>query len=362
MSIECKWQGKKSFLGFCLANVKLVIFIYRIEDQKIVTVSYIDTLKQNTTLNAIPQDLVVFVPDDKNDLSQFIKWFNSRQRTSREYWLLDISNWSSIQDVKTNMQNLNLDLDDDLYWFQNSANGTIEVYEVYRIHQDFDIKIKPYETWTNGSQIMVPILEKWVRRSNLEKAQFNVVTLVSNPYITELIPTAPGNFEMKGMFAEVFFALQGVLNFTFILTRPPDGQWGSLQSDGTWTGMVRELQEGRADIAATDFTVTRARSDVITFAQPITQIYHSLFIQNPSGTFNYMAYIEPMKNMAWLMIAVFCLFAPLVLFFTTRLGNNEPTKHEFTWGKSQVFVLSALTMRGWSDTPNQLASRCAFAV
>ena len=85
MSIECKWQGEKSFLGFCLANVKLVIFIYRIEDQKIVTVSYIDTLKQNTTLNTIPQDLVVFVPDDKNDLSQFIKWFNSRQKTSREY-------------------------------------------------------------------------------------------------------------------------------------------------------------------------------------------------------------------------------------------------------------------------------------
>ena len=112
----------------------------------------------------------------------------------------------------------------------------------------------------------------------------------------------------------------------------------------------------------TDFTVTRARSDVITFAQPITQIYHSLFIQNPSGTFNYMAFIEPMNSMSWLFVGVFCIFAPIGLFLTTRFGRNEPKKSEFTWGKSQIFVLSALTMRGWSDTPNQLASRCAFIV
>ena len=48
------------------------LFFYRVEDQKIVTVSYIDTIKQTTTtLKTLPQDLVVFVPDDQNDLSQF---------------------------------------------------------------------------------------------------------------------------------------------------------------------------------------------------------------------------------------------------------------------------------------------------
>ena len=64
-----------------------------------------------------------------------------------------------------------------------------------------------------------------------------------------MIATAvPGEFEMKGMFPEVFFILQYALNFTFVVTKPPDGQWGAIQSDGTWSGMVRELQEDRADI------------------------------------------------------------------------------------------------------------------
>ena len=56
---------------------------------------------------------------------------------------------------------------------------------------------------------------------------------------------------MEGMFADVLFALQDILNFTYVLKRPPDGQWGSLQSDGTWSGMIRELQEERIDIGST---------------------------------------------------------------------------------------------------------------
>ena len=39
-----------------------------------------------------------------------------------------------------------------------------------------------------------------------------------------------------------------ILNFTFELKRSPDGNWGSIQPDGTWNGMIRELQTKRADI------------------------------------------------------------------------------------------------------------------
>ena len=109
-----------------------------------------------------------------------------------------------------------------------------------------------------------------------------------------------------------------MLNFTFTLIKPEDGQWGALQADGSWTGMVHLLQTQQVDIAATDFTVTRARSDVITFAQPITQIYHSLFIQNPSGTFNYMAYIEPLHYLAWVFLGIFCLVTPPFMFLTAK--------------------------------------------
>ena len=124
------------------------------------------------------------------------------------------------------------------------------------------------------------------------------------------------------------------MNFTYHLSKSPDGQWGATQPDGSWSGMVKELQEQRSDMgkfqiskvswisikrkssfdycfkAITDFTITMERSAVMTFAQPIVIYYHSLFIKNPTGTFNYMAYIEPLHYMAWVGIALFVLLTP----------------------------------------------------
>ncbi len=141
-------------------------------------------------------------------------------------------------------------------------------------------------------------------------------------------------------FFEPRFFLQKIMNFTFTLTQPPDGQWGSKRTDDTWTGMVGLLADQTIDIgelrqvqkqnievnqipvflfqAATDFTVTKERSVVITFAEPITQIYHSLFIKNPSGTYNYMAYIEPLHYLSWIVILLFSSAVPLVMFATFR--------------------------------------------
>ena len=70
--------------------------------------------------------------------------------------------------------------------------------------------------------------------------------------------------------------------------------------------------------APTDFTVTNARSKVITFISPINKIYHALFIKNPSETYNYAAYTEPMHWLAWVSLLVFIAVVPPILFITAR--------------------------------------------
>ena len=49
------------------------------------------------------------------------------------------------------------------------------------------------------------------------------------------------------------FFLQDIMNFTYTLRKPPDGQWGSLTKNGTWTGMVNELLHKKADIGMDTF-------------------------------------------------------------------------------------------------------------
>jgi hypothetical protein len=38
------------------------------------------------------------------------------------------------------------------------------------------------------------------------------------------------------------------MNFTYTLRQPPDKQWGSLQPDKSWNGMVRLLADKKFDI------------------------------------------------------------------------------------------------------------------
>ena len=108
------------------------------------------------------------------------------------------------------------------------------------------------------------------------------------------------------------------MNFSYTLIKPPDGQWGSIQPDGAWSGMVNLLANQDIDIATTDFTVTEERSTVMTFAVPITEIYHTLFIKNPAEKFNLLAYIEPMHLFAWVGLFVLLSTVPPLLFLAIR--------------------------------------------
>ena len=224
-----------------------------------VSFKFIQEVDQNISLSKDPQDLVVFIPDEyeiDDHVEKFLGWFNQRKRTNKEFWLFDITFLGTIELAKEMLKNLKLDLDDDLYCFSNSKEG-IYLYEVYRIHEDYDITVKQYGFWSSNNGLTFPMHEKWTRRKNMEKAKLKVMTLVSYPYITEMPRTAiPGEFEMKGMYADIFFALQYVLNFTFAITKPPDEQWGAIQSDGTWTGMVRELEQRKADIGNYNYPIS----------------------------------------------------------------------------------------------------------
>ena len=60
-------------------------------------------------------------------------------------------------------------------------------------------------------------------------------------------PQLPRKFVPK-KFLAIIFSLQNLLNFTYKLRPPPDRQWGAKRADGSWTGIIGELDEKRADI------------------------------------------------------------------------------------------------------------------
>ena len=61
------------------------------------------------------------------------------------------------------------------------------------------------------------------------------------------------------------------MNFTFDVKVSPDLKYGSIQSDGTWNGIVRELQIQNADIGKVCF---HKFFDTIDFKQCLQLLHH----------------------------------------------------------------------------------------
>ena len=120
----------------------------------------------------------------------------------------------------------------------------------------------------------------------------------------------------------------------------------------------------------------------MTFSRPIDEIYHAVFIQNPAKAYHYRAFTSQFTNMAWVMISVWIITAPPILFIAARLvhsnsrllqtnvliilrkchryGGRDQNINEFTLSKVYTMVIGAFTRRGYNRAPVTWKARIAF--
>ena len=81
----------------------------------------------------IDEDLQVFIPNTKmieESIKELVEMYSLRKRNNREYWLIDIGYWTANVDdrtsfydrIRNDLRDLQLDLDDDLFFFEGKTN------------------------------------------------------------------------------------------------------------------------------------------------------------------------------------------------------------------------------------------------
>ena len=86
------------------------------------------------------EDLHVFIPNSEMmevTIKQFIEMYSLRTKKSREYWLVDIGYWTGngedrdnfYRKIRHDLIDLQLDLDDDLYFFEGKTE--LDYYDMY---------------------------------------------------------------------------------------------------------------------------------------------------------------------------------------------------------------------------------------
>ena len=171
--------------------------------------------------------------------------------------------------------NLTLRLDTRLYMYTSSVN-TISLTEVYAVNGKK--KVQTVGTWRGNTGLIVPMKSMWERRRNLEGILIRVAT-ISLPGLHEIHYSKSGESVIggSGMFLEPLNILEKELNFTWKLIPSNDGQWGAMDNNGTWTGLISMLISEQIDIAAASLSVTEARSRVVTFSGTIADAEWTLF-------------------------------------------------------------------------------------
>ena len=70
--------------------------------------------------------------------------------------------------------------------------------------------------------------------------------------------------------------------------------------------------------AVADFALTHIRSTAVSFLNPIQQYTHGIFIENPSGSYNFTAFSDPFHYLVWIAVLGLIVFTPIVLYLTVR--------------------------------------------
>lgn len=184
---------------------------------------------------------------------------------------------------------------------------------------------------------------------------FRISALSNRPY--QEMHNSSGideSWHLTGMYPDVFHVIQSYLNFTYTLSVPEDGQWGAQvmpttiwfmwssnswvhawpfqNDDGTWTGVIGQLHRKEIDLSPISFTRTKIRSEVVDFSLPVTNFHHRFFIQNPSSTYNWWAYVEPLTLTVWVAVVVLTLILSPVLALTANARmviQEEHNKYVF---------------------------------
>ena len=141
-------------------------------------------------------------------------------------------------------------------------------------------------------------------------------------------------------------------------------QYGVQLANGSWTGMVRHLQEGSADLALSWFALSPARLQVMDFIDevPIRTYWNALFVQQTSRfqTESMLdALTKPLGVDVWLSLLATLLVVSLVLWLVLRGSRSEPleSRRDYGPGACLLSIYGGFMMQGYVRTPASAAGR-----
>ncbi|KAM4630042.1 glutamate receptor ionotropic, kainate 5-like [Polymixia lowei] len=205
-----------------------------------------------------------------------------------------------------------------------------------------------------------------------------VTTILENPYVMRKANYQDfhGNDQYEGFCVDMLRELADILKFSFKIKLVDDGLYGAPEPNGSWTGMVGELINRKAELAVAGFTITSEREKVIDFSKPFMSLGISILYRVHMGRKpGYFSFLDPFSPAVWLFMLLAYLAVSCVLFLAARLSpyewyNPHPClrerrdllENQYTLGNSLWFPVGGFMQQGSEIMPRALSTRCVSGV
>ncbi|XP_034030303.1 glutamate receptor ionotropic, kainate 5 isoform X2 [Thalassophryne amazonica] len=253
------------------------------------------------------------------------------------------------------------------------TNYTLRILEKHRGgHKEIGIWYSNDTLAMNSTSLDINVSETLANKTLI------VTTILENPYVMrkDNYQDFQGNSQYEGFCVDMLRELEDILKFSFKIKLVDDGLYGAPEPNGSWTGMVGELINRKADLAVAAFTITSEREKVIDFSKPfmtlgISILYRVHLARKPG----YFSFLDPFSPAVWLFMLLAYLAVSCVLFLAARLSpyewyNPNPClrerrdmlENQYTLGNSLWFPVGGFMQQGSEIMPRALSTRCVSGV
>lgn len=205
-----------------------------------------------------------------------------------------------------------------------------------------------------------------------------ITTILENPYVMRKAnyQEFQGNDQYEGFCVDMLRELADILKFSFRIKLVDDGLYGAPEPNGSWTGMVGELINRKADLAVAGFTITSEREKVIDFSKPFMNLGISILYRVHIGRKpGYFSFLDPFSPAVWLFMLLAYLAVSCILFLAARLSpyewynpfpcwrdRKDLLENQYTLGNSLWFPIGGFMQQGSEIMPRALSTRCVSGV
>lgn len=241
-----------------------------------------------------------------------------------------------LPETKSVASELNLNLNSRTY-FLDSNHALFELFK----YQEQDSRNVDQKIAEVNSTNFLTTAFIWDRRTNLSGIHLNIVYHNRPPYIIKENSTS----DLTGIFFEIFLSLHQALAFTFTLIEQDDDVKGSLQSNGSYNGLLGKIQGGMANWSIAEFSFTEERNKVFDFSIPLIDDPKKIVTRQPSEDFDTSSYFIVFNIYFWLVLMILALLLIIFIFCILKFDSIDDKHQSNHIGAVFSFTMLSLICR-----------------